>query len=169
VHPRRRVASGLAAIAATLVLGGCSSSSTGQLAVAMDPAGRLVAVVAVCGGHRAASLTLTDENTFATATVRLKEPPTFGGTVILTGPIGDPRPEGMFDLLDRSHTYTLGGATKEAESDKDSGALPQVRFKLDTVVRDRKLRQGSVLSASAEGTATTERTAFVDQARRSCG
>jgi hypothetical protein len=169
VHPRRRVASGLAAIAATLVLGGCSSSSTGQLAVAMDPAGRLVAVVAVCGGHRAASLTLTDENTFATVTVRLKEPPTFGGTVILTGPIGDPRPEGMFDLLDRSHTYTLGGATKEAESDKDSGALPQVRFKLDTVVRDRKLRQGSVLSASAEGTATTERTAFVDQARRSCG
>jgi hypothetical protein len=169
VHPLRRLAGGLAAVASALVLGGCSSSSPGQLAVAMDPAGRLVAVIAVCGGHRATSLTLTDENTFATVTVRLKEPPTFGGTVILTGPIGDPRPEGAFDLLDRSHTYTLGGATKEAESDKDSGTLPQVRFKLDTVVRDRKLRQGSVLSASEDGTTTTERNAFVEQARRSCG
>ena len=135
----------------------------------MDPAGRLVAVVAVCGGHRLASLTLTDENTFATATVRLREPPAFGGTVILTGPIGDPRPEGAFDLLDRSHTYTLGGATQEAESDKESGTLPQVRFKLDAVVRDRKLRQGSVLTATAEGATTAERGAFVDQARRSCG
>jgi hypothetical protein len=161
--------SGLAVVAAALALGGCSSSSTGQLAVGMDPAGRLVAVVAVCGGHRLASLTLTDENTFTTTTVRPREAPTFGGTVILTGPIGDPRPEGVFDLLDRSHTYTLGGATKEAEADKDSGTLPQVRFKLDTVVRDRKLRQGSVLSASAEGAATTERTAFVEQARRTCG
>jgi hypothetical protein len=169
VHPLRRVAGGLTVIVAALALGGCSSSSTGQLAVAMDPAGRLVAVVAACGGHRVASLTLTDENTFATATVRLKEPPAFGGTVILTGPIGDPRPEGMFDLLDRSHTYTLGAATKEAESDKDSGTLPQVRFKLDTVVRDRKLRQGSVLSAAPDGAVTTERTAFIEQTRRSCG
>jgi hypothetical protein len=135
----------------------------------MDPAGRLLAVVAACPGQRLATLTLTDENTFATTTVRLKEPPTFGGTVILTGPIGDPRPEGAFDLLDRSHTYTLTGATKEAESDKDSGTVPQVRFKLDTVVRDRKLRQGSVLTAGADGTATIERAAFVEEARRSCG
>jgi hypothetical protein len=101
--------------------------------------------------------------------VRLKEPPSFGGSVILTGPIGDPRPEGAFDLLDRSHTYTLAGTTKAADSDKDSGTVPQVRFKLDSVVRDRKLRQGSVLTAGAEGTATVEKTAFVEEARRSCG
>jgi hypothetical protein len=157
------------AVAAVLALGGCSSSSTGQIAVAMDPAGRLVAVVAVCGGHRLSSLTLTDENTFATVTVRPSEPPTFGGTVILTGPIGDPRPEGLLDLLDRSHTYTLTGATRETESDKDSGTLPQVRFKLDTVVRDRKLRQGSVLVASPDGTTTTQRSAFVEDIRRTCG
>ena len=164
-----RIAPALAGLAATLVLGGCSSSTTGRVAVAMDPAGRLVAVVATCPGQRLFSLTLTDENTFSTTTVRLREPPTFGGSVILTGPIGDPRPEGAFDLLDRSHTYTLAGATRAAESDKDSGTVPQVRFKLDSVVRDRKLRQGSVLAAGAEGTTTMEKTAFVEEARRSCG
>jgi hypothetical protein len=165
----RRVAGAVAVLAATGALAGCSSSSTGQIAVAMDPAGRLIAVVAVCSGHRLASLTLTDENTFTTVTTRPTQPPAFGGTIILTGPIGEPRPEGALDLLDRSHTYTLAGATKEAESEKDSGTLAQVRFKLDTVVKDRQLRRGSVLIATGDGTEKKERAAFVDETRRSCG
>ena len=102
----------MATVLATLSLGACSKPPTGQVAVAMDPAGRLVAVVAVCSGHRLVSLTLTDETSGTTSTVRLDQPPPFGGTVILTSPIGDTRPEGVFDLLDRSHAYTLTGATK---------------------------------------------------------
>jgi hypothetical protein len=88
--------------------------------------------------------------------------------VILTGPIVDPRPEGVFDLLDRSHQYALTGTTRGVESDEESGPLPSVRFNLNAVVRDRKLREGSVLAASGDGTAVTERGAFVERARRQC-
>jgi hypothetical protein len=45
------VTGSLAALAATLTLGACSSSHDGYLAVAMDKAGRLLAVVAICGDN----------------------------------------------------------------------------------------------------------------------
>lgn len=166
---RSRVTGGLAATAAVLALGACSSGPTGRIALAVDPAGRLLAVVAVCTGQRLATLTLTDETSGTTTTVRLDQPPSFGGTVILTGPVADPRPEGVFDLLDRSHTYVLAGGLRESESDKDAGTVPAVRFKLDGVVKDTKLRKGSVLIAAENGVARAERPAFLDEVRRSCG
>ena len=47
-------------LGARLGLAGCSPSVTGYLALAVDPAGRLVAVVAVCDGKHLGRLTLTD-------------------------------------------------------------------------------------------------------------
>ena len=159
-----------AALLAPLSLAGCSASHTGQVAVAMDPAGRLLAVVAICDDHRLASLTLTDETTGTNETVRPAQSPAFGATVILTGPIVNPHPEGVFDLLDRAHDYTLGGSTKKPDSDKESGTIAAIRFKLDDVVKEPKLRQDSVLATNedASGLRMMARADFVAAARSAC-
>jgi hypothetical protein len=159
-----------AAVLASLGLAGCSASHTGRVAVAMDPAGRLLAVVAVCDQHRLSSLTLTDETTGSSETVKPKDSPAFGATMILTGPIVNPHPEGVFDLLDRSHEYTLGGATKKSDSDKESGNIAAIRFKLDDVAKEPKLRQDSVLAVNEDsgGLMMMAKPDFVDQARHGC-
>jgi hypothetical protein len=168
--PRPRVlTAGVVVAAATLSLAACSSPATGHLAVSMDPAGRLVAVVALCDGQRLATLTLTDETSGAVTTVRTTRTPAFGGTVILTGPVGDPRPEGAFDLLDRSHRYAVGGTTAKLDSDEETGTLAAVRFSLDGVVKDTRLRKGSVLAGGTGTADLTERNAFVTRAREACG
>jgi len=174
VAARTVAARTVAAFAATTVvlsLTACSASRTGHVAVAMDPAGRLLAVVALCKNQRLGSLTLTDETTGTSTTVRPKQSPPFGGTVILTGPIGDPRPEGVLDLLDRGHDYTLGGTTRGIESDEETGSFTPVRFKLDDAVREAKLRQAFVLAQNPDGdsTALTEKSAFVAHAAQECG
>ncbi len=153
------------------MLTACSSASTGHLAIAMDPAGRLLAVVALCQDQRLGSITLTDETAGVSATVRPNDSPGFGGIIILTGPIGDPRPEGVFDLLDRRHDYALTGTTKGAESDEETGTLGPIRFKLDAVVREAKLRQTSVLARNTDGdgTTVTEKNSFVTHAAQDCG
>jgi hypothetical protein len=165
-----RILLAAAALLAPLALAGCSASHTGQVAVAMDPAGRLLGVVAVCDDHRLASLTLTDETTGTTETVRPTQSPAFGGTVILTGPIVNPHPEGVFDLLDRAHDYTLGGSTKKPDSDKESGTIASIRFKLDDVAKDPKLRQDSVLAVNedANGVRVMTKSDFVASARGAC-
>jgi hypothetical protein len=165
-----RILLAAAALVAPLSLAGCSASHTGQIAVAMDPAGRLLAVVAVCEEHRLASLTLTDETTGTTETVKPKDSPAFGATVILTGPIVNPRPEGVFDLLDRSHDYRLGGSTHKPDSDKESGTLAAITFKLDDVAKDPKLRQDSVLALNDDNGALSlvTKADFVAAAKRAC-
>jgi hypothetical protein len=165
-----RILLAAAAVLAPLVLSGCSASHTGHVAVAMDPAGRLLAVVAVCDDHRLATLTLTDETTGTTETVRPKDSPAFGATVILTGPIVNPHPEGVFDLLDRSHDYTLGGSTHKPDSDKESGTIAAIRFKLDDVAKEPKLRQDSVLVVDDDPNAVhvVSKADFVAGARAEC-
>lgn len=164
-----RVLAGLVTVAAALSLGACSSSRTGRLAIAMDPAGRLLAVVALCDAQKLRSIMLTDETTGTITTVRPKDSPPFGGTVILTAPIANPRPEGVFDLLDRGHDYTVGGSTR-AESDEETGTFPAVRFKLDDVVKDRKLRTDSVLAVNedGDGTTVTAKDTFLSLTRAAC-
>jgi hypothetical protein len=142
----RWVLAGLVAVAGALSLVACSSSRTGRLAIATDPAGRLLAVVALCDTQRLRSLTLTDEATGSSTTVRPKDSPPSGGTVILTGPIANQRPEGVLDILDQGHDYTLGGSTR-AESDDETGTFAPVRFKLDEVVKNTELRKDSVLAS----------------------
>ena len=154
-----------------MTLAGCSSSATGYVALAVDPAGRLVAVVAVCEGERIGWLTLTDQTTGTSTTVRPGDTPAFGGTILLTGPVGDPRPEGALDLLDRGHDYSLDGGTIEADSDDTTGNLAALRFKLDAVVRETRLKQGYVLARGTDdaGTAVViKREEFVDRASRDC-
>jgi hypothetical protein len=126
-------------------------------------------VVALCDPQRLRSLTLTDETTGTITTARTKDSPPFGGTVILTAPISNPRPEGVFDLLDQGHDYTLGGSTR-AESDEETGTLPPVRFKLDDVVTDRKLRKDSVFAVNenGDGTIVTAKDTFLSLARAEC-
>ena len=158
------------ALLAPLSLAGCSASHTGHVSVAMDPAGRLLAVVAICGDNRLASLTLTDETTGTTETVKPTQTPAFGGTVILTGPIVNPHPEGVFDLLDLTHSYTLGASTKKADSDKESGSAAAVRFTLGDVAKDPKLRQDSVLAVNedTDGLRVMTKADFVAAAKDSC-
>jgi hypothetical protein len=141
------------------------------VALALDPAGRLVAVVAVCKGERLGWLTLTDETTGTSTTVRPSDTPTFGGTILLTGPVGDPRPEGALDLLDRGHDYTLDGATAKANSGESTGDLPALRFKLGAVVKETRLKRGYVLARGRDdaGTAVViKREEFVDRAKKDC-
>jgi hypothetical protein len=125
--------------------------------------------VAVCDHQRLAALTLTDETTGTSETTRPKESPAFGATVILTAPIVAPHPEGVFDLLDRAHDYTLSGTTKKEDSEKESGTLGSVRFNLDTVAKEPKLRQDSVL-AIGDGDKVTLMTKvdFVKRATQEC-
>jgi hypothetical protein len=158
----------VAALAATLGLSACSSSRTGQAAVAMDPAGRLVAVLALCDNQRLLSLTLTDNTTNSSVTVRPKEQP--GGTIILTAPIVNPRPEGLFDLLELTHQYTLSGSTKGMENDDESGTIPPVPFTLDSVAKEPKLRQDSVLAVNddGDGTEVIGKDAFLARSRDDC-
>lgn len=161
----------LVVLVAVLGLAACSSSRTGHVAIAMDPAGRLLAVLALCDNQKLGALTLTDETTRASATVHPKEAPPFGGTMILTGPIADPRPEGAFDLLDRGHEYTLTGSTTGSDSGDETGTLAAVRFKLDDVVKEQKLRQESVLTANEDenGTTILRKDTFVSLSRAECG
>ena len=154
-----------------MTLAACSSSATGYVALALDPAGRLAAVVAVCDGQRIGWLTLTDQTTQTSTTVKPSNTPSFGGTILLTGPVGDPRPEGALDLLDRADDYSLDGGTIEANSDESTGNLAPVRFKLDAVVKEARLKQGYVLARGTDdaGTAVViKREEFVDRARRDC-
>jgi hypothetical protein len=155
---------------ALLSLTACGSSHSGWAALAMDGAGRLQAVIAVCDGQVLSSLTLTDETTGSATTVHPKDPPGFGATIILTGPIANPQPEGVFDLLDRSHDYTLSGATRKPDSDKDAGSLAPLRFKLDTVAKEPKLRQDSVLAVNADenGTGLVTKANFIAAAKKEC-
>jgi hypothetical protein len=167
---------GLTAVAVLAVTAGtltaCSSSSTkGYLGLALDPAGRLVAVVAVCEGELLGSLTLTDTTTGTSVTARPAQSPEFGGTVLLTGPVGSPRPEGALDLLDRDHEYTLAGSTAKADSDESTGELAPLRFKLDAVVREGKLKQGHVLARDPDndgGALVITRDEFIARATRDC-
>jgi hypothetical protein len=165
-----RIALAVAALLAPLSLAGCSASHTGHVAVAMDPAGRLLAVVAICGDNRLASLTLTDETTGTTETVKPTQTPAFGGTVILTGPISNPRPEGVFDLLDLAHDYTLGGSTMKSDSDKESGTIAAIRFTLGNVAKEPKLRQDSVLAVNedTDGLRVMTKADFVASAKDAC-
>ena len=160
----------VAALLAPLTLAGCSASHSGYLAVAMDPAGRLLAIVAICDDNRLGSLTLTDETTGTSETVRPKETPSFGATVILTGPIVNPRPEGVLDMLELAHEYTLGGTTLKPDSDKESGTLAGIRFTLANVAKEPKLRQDSVLAVNQETEALTlmAKADFVSTARHTC-
>ena len=82
----------------------------------------------------------------------------------------NPRPEGVFDLLDPGHDYTLTGSTKKAGSNDESGTLSPVRFKLDNVVKEPKLRQDSVLAPGEDddSMAVTAKAAFVTRARDAC-
>jgi hypothetical protein len=157
-------------IATLLSLTACSGSHTGQAGVALDPAGRLVVVLALCDNQLLRSLTLTDESTGTTVTAHPSQTPPVGGTVILTGPITNPRPEGVFDLLDPGHDYTLTGSTKKTGSNDESGTLSPVRFKLDNVVKEPKLRQDSVLAPGEDddSMAVTPKAAFVARARDAC-
>lgn len=148
----------------------CSSSPTGSLALAVDPAGRLVAVVAVCEGEQLGWLTLTDETSGTTSTARPKDTPAFGGTILLTAPVADPRPEGVFDLLDPAHDYTLTGSTAEPGSDDPTGDLEGVRFRLDTAIKEKSLREGSVLARGPKDLTgvVVGREAFLRAARDRC-
>jgi len=148
----------------------CSSSSRGSVALAVDPAGRLVAVVAVCEGQHLGWLTLTDETSGTSTTARPKETPAFGGTLLLTAPVAEPRLEGVMDLLDSNHDYRLTGSTAEPGSDDATGELEGVRFRLDTAIKEATLRQGSVLARgeeSIDGVVMT-RDAFLKAARDRC-
>jgi hypothetical protein len=158
----------VAAAAAALSLAACSSSRSGQVAVAMDPAGRLVAVLALCENQRLLSLTLTDTTTNSSVTVRPKAQP--AGTIILTAPIVNPRPEGLFDLLELTHQYTLSGSTKGMENDDESGTIPPIQFTLDSVAKEPKLRQDSVLAINddEDGTEVVAKTAFLARAKDQC-
>jgi hypothetical protein len=148
----------------------CSSSSTGSVALAVDPAGRLVAVVAVCEGEHLGRLTLTDETSGTSTTARPKDTPAFGGTVLLTAPVAEPRLEGVLDLLDSNHDYRLTGSTGEPDNDKATGELEGVRFRLDTAIKEKALREGSVLARvpkSIDGV-VVGRDAFLRTARDRC-
>ena len=136
----------------------------------MDPAGRLLLVIGLCDNQFLRTLTLTDDTTGTAVTVHPKETPPFGGTLILTAPISNPRPEGVFDLLDLGHQYTLSGSTKESGSDDEAGTLAPVRFKLDEVVKQPKLREKSVLAPGEDedAMAVIEKDAFLFQARQAC-
>jgi hypothetical protein len=178
---RRSAAVAVLTVAVALGAAACGDDPPppppGHLALGSDPAGRLVAVVQLCAGQRLTTLTLRDETSGTTVTVRPKEPADEGGTIILTGPIGDPRPEGLLDLLDRRHEYTLSATTETLppatpeEDDEDkpvTGTLAAVRFKLSNVLGNKKLRDGSVLSVEGTGTAVSERTVFLDRSRQAC-
>jgi len=151
-------------------LAGCSSSRTGHAAIAMDPAGRLVAVIALCDNQRLLTLTLTDNTSGSVVTVKPAESPQLGGTVILTAPIVNPRPEGVFDILDISHTYTLSGNTRGPQDDDESGTLPPVQFTLDSVTKEPKLRQDAVLTPNddEDGTEVIAKNDFVNRAKDEC-
>jgi hypothetical protein len=127
-------------------------------------------VVAICGDNRLATLTLTDETTGTAETVKPTQTPAFGGTVILTGPIQNPRPEGVFDMLDLAHDYTLGGATKKSDSDKESGTIAAIRFTLGNVAKEPKLRQDSVLAVNedTDGLRVMTKADFVAAAKDAC-
>jgi hypothetical protein len=160
----------VAGTVAALSLAACGSSHSGWAALAMDGAGRLQAVIAVCDGRVLSSLTLTDETTGTSTTVHPKDPPAFGATIILTGPIANPQPEGVLDLLNRADQYSLTGNTRKADSDKDSGSLAPLHFKLDTVAKEPKLRQDSVFAVNADenGTGLMTKANFVAQAKKEC-
>jgi hypothetical protein len=170
-RPARHVlfAAGLAT-AALLSLAACSASRTGYAGVAMDPAGRLLVVLSLCPHERLGALTLTDETTGTSITMRNPPTPPAGGSIILTGPIGDPRPEGIFDLLDRGHEYTLAGSTKAADSEDESGMFAPIRFKLDKVIKEPKLRQNFLLAVNEDesGTTLTGKDFFLTAARQAC-
>lgn len=167
-HPLSKLV--LVAALATLGLAGCSSSRTGHAAIAMDPAGRLVAVVALCDSQRLRTLTLTDNTSGSAVTVKPAEAPQLGGTIILTGPIVNPRPEGVFDVLDISHSYTLSGTTRGPQDDDESGTIPPVPFTLDGVAKDPKLRQDAVLTPNGDedGTEVIAKAEFVNRAKDEC-
>lgn len=167
--PLRRsgLAVALAGIAA-MSLTACSAAATGQLAIAVDPAGRLLAVVALCDGQSLSTLTLTDVTTGTSTTVRPKQSPASGSTIILTGPVANPRPEGALDLLDRAHEYSLTGTTTDAGGDEETGSLPAVRFRLADVINEKRLSSGFVLATRSEEPAVTEKADFLAQAGAEC-
>jgi hypothetical protein len=155
------------------LIAGCDSepAPTGGVGVAVDSAGRLVAVLALCPQHQIDWLEVKDESTGTRTTITPSDPSTVGTVVILTGPIaGDPRPEGALDVIDRSHDYTLSGGTVNVQDPKKVGNLLQVRFKLDTVLKTAKLRQGSVLAWAPKATepAVQAKKEFTDRTLERC-
>jgi hypothetical protein len=161
----------LAAAAVVVLAGslaGCSPAVTGHVALAVDPAGRLIAVTAVCPGEHLGWLTLADETTGARTTVVPPTQPAFGGALLLTGPVGDPHPEGLLDLLDRDHEYTLDGGTAKPDSTDSTGRVAGVRFRLGAALAEPKLRQGYVLTAGEHGADIVKRADFVANAKRDC-
>ncbi len=133
-----------------------------------------MAVVAVCPKDRLDWLTLTDQTTKTSTTTRPANPPDFGGTVILTGPVGDPRPEGALDLLDRRHSYSLTAGIVAADDNSSNDVAGPVTFALGEALGTSALRKGSVLarsdSADETGGATSVMTkdSFVEAAKRHC-
>lgn len=166
----RRLLTIVALAALPLPLAACTPDPTGSLALAVDPAGRLVAVVAVCAGQELAWLSLTDESTGTSTTIAPQNTPDFGATILLTGPVGDPRPEGALDLLDRGHDYLLTAGTSETGQTEQSGTLAGIRFRLDAALKEKKLSTGSVLwqGKTPETTAVITRDEFVAGARKRC-
>jgi len=169
-----RVSALICAAVATLSLGDCGASHSGYIAVAFDSAGRLLAVIALCDGNRLDSLTLTDHDTGTSTTTHPEDTPDRGGSLILTPPIDNPRPEGALDLLERSHTYTLSGTVREGDADDaDTSATSEVTFKLDTVVRMKSLRTGSVYAGPVGGDDITgaeiAKDDFLTQVADECG
>jgi hypothetical protein len=170
--PRTRRSLALAAVAvlAALGLAGCSASQFGYLAVGLDPAGRMLASVALCDELRLKSITLTDETNGTVATVKPATTPAFGGTIILSGPIVNAHPEGPLDLFDLSHTYSLAAVAKKADSDDDAGSPASLRFTLDDLVKDPTLRQDRVLAGGAQANTfvAATRTSFLRAAQIGC-
>ncbi len=85
--------------------------------------------------------------------------------------MGDPRPEGVLDLLDRDHEYTLAGRAAKSDSDEATGELPPLTFKLDAVVREAKLKKGHVLARDPDndgGALVITREEFLARASRDC-
>jgi hypothetical protein len=165
----RRVSLVLAVLATSLGLTACGGPSvTGYVGLAMDPANRLLAVLAVCEGQHIGWLTLADENTGTRTTVAPPENTAFGGTVLLSGPVVDPHPEGLLDLLDRNHNYTLDGGTAKPDTNESTGVIQGVRFKLSVVLGQPKLKQGSVLVPTKDGATLMSREEFISTARKNC-
>jgi len=75
------------------------------------------------------------------------------------------------DLLDSNHDYRLTGSTAaDPGSDDATGEIEGVRFRLDTAIKEKSLREGSVLargSKSLDGVVTS-RDAFLKAARDRC-
>jgi hypothetical protein len=83
----------------------------------------------------------------------------------------------VLEVIDRRHDYTLAGSTESIPADDEeevaAGTIAAVRFRLNNVVRDRTLRDGSVLAVDAltvdAGTSSVmQRPAFLERSQKAC-